>query len=120
MPAQIIHHKPAPGDNLVAIGADRARVLRACEAPCVLVADELPPSVAAQLDWTKIQAFVTDAGSRTYHTAILARSLHVPAVVGLHDATERILPGTFVVVDGADRDHTSGIPRAVLHDRRVG
>jgi phosphotransferase system enzyme I (PtsI) len=88
--------------NLAPGGAGFRELLRACEAPCVLVADELPPSVAAQLDWTKIQAFVTDAGSRTYHTAILARSLHVPAVVGLHDAAERIQPGTFVIVDGGE------------------
>ena len=39
------------------------------------------------MDWTKVRGFATDAGSRTYHTAILARSLEVPAVVGLHDAS---------------------------------
>ena len=86
--------------NLTPGGAGFRDVLGECEAPCVLVADELPPSIAAQLDWNKFQAFITDAGSRTYHTAILARSLHVPAVVGLHDATARILPGTLIVVDG--------------------
>ena len=75
--------------NLTPGGAGFRDVLGECEAPCVLVADELPPSIAAQLDWSKFQAFITDAGSRTYHTAILARSLHVPAVVGLHDATEQ-------------------------------
>ena len=51
------------------------------------IADELTPSLAAQVDWTKVRGFATDAGSRTYHTAILARSLEVPAVVGLHDAS---------------------------------
>jgi phosphoenolpyruvate-protein phosphotransferase (PTS system enzyme I) len=61
--------------------------------PCVLIADELTPSVVAQLDWTRIRGFATDAGSRTYHTAILARSLGVPAVVGLHDVTSRVPPG---------------------------
>jgi phosphotransferase system enzyme I (PtsI) len=81
-------------------GAGLREVLGECEAPCVLVADELPPSIAAQLDWSRFQAFITDAGSRTYHTAILARSLHVPAVVGLHDATEQIPPGALLVVDG--------------------
>ncbi len=70
--------------------------------PCVLVADELTPSVAAQLDWSHIRGFATDAGSRTYHTAILARSLHVPAVVGLHDASRRIDPGVLVVIDGTE------------------
>ncbi len=86
--------------NLTPGGAGFREVLGECEAPCVLVADELPPSIAAQLDWNKFEAFITDAGSRTYHTAILARSLHVPAVVGLHDATAQIAPGTVIVVDG--------------------
>ena len=86
--------------NLTPGGAGFRDVLGVCEAPCVLVADELPPSIAAQLDWDKFEAFITDAGSRTYHTAILARSLHVPAVVGLHDATARIAPGTSILVDG--------------------
>jgi phosphoenolpyruvate-protein phosphotransferase (PTS system enzyme I) len=88
--------------NLTPGGTGFRDVLSECEAPCVLVADELPPSIAAQLDWNKFEAFITDAGSRTYHTAILARSLHVPAVVGLHDATARILPGTLILVDGDD------------------
>jgi phosphotransferase system enzyme I (PtsI) len=86
--------------NLTPGGVGFRDVLGECEAPCVLVADELPPSIAAQLDWSRFEAFITDAGSRTYHTAILARSLDVPAVVGLHDATARIAPGTMVVVDG--------------------
>jgi phosphotransferase system enzyme I (PtsI) len=67
----------------------------------VLIADELTPSLAAQVDWTKVRGFATDAGSRTYHTAILARSLEVPAVVGLHDASRIIRPGQLVVIDGA-------------------
>ncbi len=86
--------------NLTPGGSGFREVLGQCESPCVLVADELPPSVAAQLDWTKFQAFITNAGSRTYHTAILARSLHVPAVVGLHNATDRIQPGMMILVDG--------------------
>jgi len=48
-----------------------------------------------------VRGFATDAGSRTYHTAILARSLDVPAVVGLHDASRVIQPGQLVVIDGA-------------------
>jgi phosphotransferase system enzyme I (PtsI) len=67
---------------------------------CVLIADELSPSIVAQLDWTRIKGFATDAGSRTYHTAILARSLGVPAAVGLHDASLRVPPGAWVMVDG--------------------
>jgi phosphotransferase system enzyme I (PtsI) len=74
--------------------------------PCVLIADELTPSVVAQLDWTRIRGFATDAGSRTYHTAILARSLGVPAVVGLHDISTRVPPGASVMVDGETGDVT--------------
>jgi phosphotransferase system enzyme I (PtsI) len=88
--------------NLTPAGVGLRTLLEGCEAPCVLVADELPPSVAAQLDWDAFHAFITDAGSRTYHTAILARSLHVPAIVGLHDATARISPGAMLLVDGDD------------------
>ena len=75
-------------------------LLSQIDGPSVLIADELTASVAAQLDWTRVQAFATDAGSRTYHTAILARSLKVPAIVGLHDASLRIAAGTPVILDG--------------------
>ena len=88
--------------NLTPGGAGFRDVLGQCDGPCVLVADELPPSVAAQLDWSQFQGFITNAGSRTYHTAILARSLHVPAVVGLYDATEKIAPGMLILIDGED------------------
>jgi len=75
-------------------------LLRDLEEASVLIADELTPSIAAQVDWTKVRGFATDAGSRTYHTAILARSLDVPAVVGLHHASRRVHAGQFVIVDG--------------------
>jgi phosphotransferase system enzyme I (PtsI) len=75
-------------------------LLREIDEASVLIADELTPSLAAQVDWTKVRGFATDAGSRTYHTAILARSLDVPAVVGLHDASKIIRPGQMVVIDG--------------------
>jgi phosphoenolpyruvate-protein phosphotransferase (PTS system enzyme I) len=100
--------------NLTPGGAGFRDVLGDCEAPCVLVADELPPSIAAQLDWNKFEAFITDAGSRTYHTAILARSLHVPAVVGLHDATTRITPGTLILVDGDEGAVSIEPPREMV------
>src|SRR5438128_4374515 len=76
-------------------------LLRDLDESSVLIADELTPSLAAQVDWTKVRGFATDAGSRTYHTAILARSLEVPAVVGLHDASRRIEAGQLVVLDGS-------------------
>ena len=81
-------------------------LLSQVDGPSVLVADELTASVAAQLDWSRVQAFATDAGSRTYHTAILARSLKIPAIVGLHDASLRIVAGTPVILDGTTGELT--------------
>jgi phosphotransferase system enzyme I (PtsI) len=81
-------------------GGDPADRFKDLEGPLVLVADELTPSVIAQLDWPKLAAFVTDAGSWTYHTAILARSIHVPAVAGLRNASAIISPGALLAVDG--------------------
>ena len=75
-------------------------LLRDVEGPFVLIADELSPSVAAQIDWQRVRGFAMDAGSRTYHTAILARSLQIPAIVGLHDATRRARAGETVAIDG--------------------
>jgi len=81
-------------------GAEGAPSLSRLPGEVVLVADDLSPSEAAALEWDRVLAIATDAGSRTYHTALLARSLGIPAVVGLRDATTRIPPGALVVVDG--------------------
>src|SRR6201988_795109 len=75
-------------------------LLREVDDASVLIADELTPSMAAQVDWTKVRGFATDAGSRTYHTAIPARPLELPAIVGLHDASAAIQAGQLVVLDG--------------------
>jgi phosphoenolpyruvate-protein phosphotransferase (PTS system enzyme I) len=70
------------------------------EHPCVLVANDLAPSEAAVLDKAKVIGFATDLGSPTSHTAIMARALGIPAVVGLHDVSIRVRTGDEVVVDG--------------------
>lgn len=82
-------------------GGDPIELFRDVEGPLVLVAEELSPSLIAQLDFHRLAAFVTDAGSWTYHTAILARSIHLPAVVGVHNAGAVIAPGTLLAVDGS-------------------
>jgi phosphotransferase system enzyme I (PtsI) len=89
--------------NLRASG-DPADILGDLDGPLVLVADEITPSVIAQLDWSKLAALITDAGSWTYHTAILARSIRVPAVAGLHNASALVPPGATVAVDGGSGD----------------
>jgi phosphotransferase system enzyme I (PtsI) len=90
--------------NLRHAGAGPRELLSQLDGPSILIADELTASLAAQLDWSRVQGFATDAGSRTYHTAILARSLHIPAIVGLHDASLRIAAGTPVILDGRSGD----------------
>ena len=91
-------------------------LLSQVDGPSVLIADELTASVAAQLDWSRVQAFATDAGSRTYHTAILARSLKVPAIVGLHDASLRIAAGTPVILDGTTGELVVAPPPEQIDD----
>lgn len=71
------------------------------EPPLVLVTDELPPSIAAQLDWSRIVGLVTDVGGPTNHAIILVRSLNVPAVVGLTGAAQLVSPEQVVALDGA-------------------
>ncbi|MCX6544460.1 MAG: phosphoenolpyruvate--protein phosphotransferase [Acidobacteria bacterium] len=66
----------------------------------ILVADELPPSIAGQLDRQRVIGLVMDAGSRTDHSAILARSLRLPAVTSLREASALTRPGVLVLVDG--------------------
>ncbi len=70
----------------------------------ILVTHDLTPSLTVQLDREAIIGIATDAGTRTSHVAILARSLGLPAVVGLREATERLTGDEHVILDG-----TSGI-----------
>jgi phosphotransferase system enzyme I (PtsI) len=81
-------------------GSSEAPSLERLPGPVVLVAGDLTPSEAAELDWERVLAIVTDVGSSTYHTAIIARSLGIPAVAGLKGATRQIPPGSLLVVDG--------------------
>ena len=66
----------------------------------VIVSHDLTPSDTAQLDKNKVVAFLTDIGGRTSHSAIMARTLEIPAVVGLKDITGCVKTGDIVIVDG--------------------
>ncbi len=70
------------------------------EHDAVVVAENLTPSLVVQLDRERVAAFATDKGTRTAHWAILARSLEIPAVVGLGDVTKHAREGQQAVVDG--------------------
>lgn len=66
----------------------------------VLVAHDLSPAEAAQVDLHRVRALVTEVGGPTSHTAIVARALKVPAVLGLEGAAREIRTGDLLVVDG--------------------
>src|SRR5438477_4656511 len=68
--------------------------------PHILVAHDLTPSDAATMNRERVLGIATDVGSRTSHAAIIARSLAIPAVVGLHDITAKLQTGENVLVDG--------------------
>lgn len=70
----------------------------------VIVAEDLTPSDTAQLNRQFVKGFTTDIGGRTSHSAIMARSLEIPAVVGTKAATGTIENGVTVIVDGIDGD----------------
>jgi phosphotransferase system enzyme I (PtsI) len=68
----------------------------------VVVAHDLTPSDTAQLDKSKVIGFLTNIGGRTSHSAIMARTLEIPAVVGLNDITENVKNGDLIIVDGTE------------------
>jgi phosphotransferase system enzyme I (PtsI) len=72
------------------------------QSPQVIVSDDLTPSETAHIDKNKVLAIVTDLGSRTSHSVIMARSIEVPAVVGLHNVSRLIKQGDSILVDGYD------------------
>ncbi len=68
--------------------------------PCVIIANDLAPSETATMDKERVIGFATDLGSPTSHTAIMARALGIPAIVGLHDVSVRVSAGDAVLIDG--------------------
>ncbi|MCZ2258454.1 phosphoenolpyruvate--protein phosphotransferase [Sporosarcina sp. G11-34] len=66
----------------------------------IIIAEDLTPSDTAQLNRKFVKGFTTDIGGRTSHSAIMARSLEIPAVVGTKDSTTLIQDGDIVIVDG--------------------
>lgn len=66
----------------------------------ILVAHDLSPADTSQIQLDKIKGFVTDRGGRTSHTAIIAKTLDIPSVLGLENATKRIRNDDIIIVDG--------------------
>ncbi len=74
--------------------------LRHLAEPCILVSHDLSPSTTAQLDKKFVLGFATDIGGQTSHTAIMARSLGIPAVVGLQTVSQELDSGDYALLDG--------------------
>jgi len=74
------------------------------ESNTIVVAHDLTPSDTAGLDRTKVVGFITNIGGRTSHAAIMARTLEIPAVLGLGDITTCVKTGDMIIVDGITGD----------------
>ena len=87
--------------NLAGKGGDAFAIT---EGNTVVVAHDLTPSDTAQLDRSKVIGFITNIGGRTSHAAIMARTLEIPAVLGLGDITTSVKTGDMIIVDGIEGD----------------
>ena len=81
-------------------GNGRAEILGHLPGPRIVVAKELTPSDTALLDKHNVLAFVTESGSKTSHSAILARSIQIPAIVSMNRFYERLEDGDYLIIDG--------------------
>jgi phosphotransferase system enzyme I (PtsI) len=81
-------------------GSDKVATLPKLTRPSVILAHDLSPADTAALVKEPVVAIITEVGTRTSHTSIMARALEIPAVVGVADALGRIGPGDIVIVDG--------------------
>jgi len=70
--------------------------------PVIVIAHDLTPSDTAQMDTQFVKGFLTDLGGRTSHSAIMSRTLEVPAVVGTEEATQDVQDGDLLVLNGLD------------------
>ena len=76
--------------------------LSAIQDEVILVAADLTPSETAQLNLKKVLGFITDAGGRTSHTSIMARSLELPAIVGTGSVTSQVKNGDYLILDAVN------------------
>ena len=70
------------------------------DVPCIVTADDLAPSETVQLDKALILGFITAGGSANSHTAILARTMGIPAIIGAGDALQPEMEGKYTIIDG--------------------
>jgi phosphoenolpyruvate-protein phosphotransferase (PTS system enzyme I) len=82
------------------LGLEEEVDLRHLKEPCIIISHDLTPSNTAQLDKHNVLGFATEVGSKTSHTAIMARSMRIPAVVGLKDTATQLQSGQYALLDG--------------------
>jgi phosphotransferase system enzyme I (PtsI) len=82
------------------LGKPEESSLRDLKEPAIVICHDLTPSSTAQMDRTKVLGFATDVGSKTSHTAIMARALRIPGVVGLKNVSEDLQTGQYALLDG--------------------
>jgi phosphotransferase system enzyme I (PtsI) len=95
--ADIIHVSDSIMQNLV--GA-KTESIATIDKRVILVATDLSPAETSQIQLEKVKGFVTDRGGKTSHTGIIARTLEIPAVLGLENATRVIKNDDIIIVDG--------------------
>ena len=82
------------------LGRSNTSELQHLQEPCIVISHDLTPSTTALLDKKMVLGFATEIGSRTSHTAIMARSLKIPAIVGLTRVVQQIESGEYILLDG--------------------
>ncbi len=100
------------GQRLIAMLSGQPMRLPTLDAPSTLFADDILPTLLAEMNPTNFSGIVTDAGGVTTHAAIIARSLGVPAVFGAREALDRAVEGAPCIVDGSQGE-------VILHPRRA-
>lgn len=95
--SDVVHASKLILENLLGTGHSRISDI---DKRVIIVAHDLSPAETTEIQLEKVQAFVTDTGGQTSHTGIIARSLKIPAVLGLKDATQAVETDDLVIVDG--------------------
>lgn len=88
--------------RLLQVFADNDTTAMEINEPVIIAADDLAPSETVQLDKEKVLSFITMYGSSNSHTAILARAMNIPAVIGIGEDLKKEYDGRFAIVDGME------------------
>ncbi len=89
-------------ERLIQVLSDRESGIMKLDRPMIIAADDLVPSETVQLDKDKVLSFITMYGSSNSHTAILARTMNIPAVIGLGEKLKKEYDGKLAIVDGLE------------------